>query len=512
MKQLSGQDAMFLYMDEPNAGTHGTILFIYDPSTAAQQPVRFKTILAHIQERLSVSPLFRRKLLRVPFAFDYPYWIDDPNFEIEYHVRHIALPKPGDWRQLCILASRLHEPPLDLSRPPWEMFVIEGLDNIDWIPKGSFALLIKAHHCALDGHSAAELTMGLHDLSADGAQRVPVKPVPYRPEETPGMARLMLKGALNNLRSPFRIARQASDMVPLVGKTLARYFAAAARTPEAHDVSCFNHKVSAHRVFDARSFSLADIKRIRTTVPGATINDTVLSIAAGAVRHYLDDKKELTHAPLRVGAPINTRVSSEHGEGGNNISGFFCDAHVNVAEPLERLAKIRATTRNAKELEIAVRARDLTDVTKHSPAAVNLLAMKAMSALQFGARAGAPFANYLLSNVPGPTVPLYLCGSELQFWNVIAPLPSSIGLMFGATSYRDRLFLAPTACRTMMPDPEFFGACIDRSFEEHLKAADLRLSEQPELVQLAEQPRAGRRAHPGLASMANLSKGSRKKA
>jgi len=230
----------------------------------------------------------------------------------------------------------------------------------------------------------------------------------------------------------------------------------------------------------------------------------VLSIAAGAVRHYLEAKGELTEASLRIGAPINTRSESEYGDAGNNISAFFCETHVNVADPLERLGRIRETTRNAKELSVAIGAREITDISKHSPAALNLLAMKAMNGLAFGARTGTPFANYLLSNVPGPTVPLFLCGAKLVFWNVIAPLPHSIGLMFGATSYCGRIFLAPTACREMMPDPDFFAGCIDRSFAEHIKATDALLTAHPELLDVKGQRQEGRRINPGLATMARL--------
>ena len=126
--------------------------------------------MRHVESRLSVSRVPRQRLAHVPMELDYPYWVDDENFDIEYHVRHMALPKPCDWRQFYILVSRLNAPPLNLRRPPWEMVVIEGLDHLDGLPTGSFALLIKGHHCALDGHSAAELTMGLHDLSTDGCK------------------------------------------------------------------------------------------------------------------------------------------------------------------------------------------------------------------------------------------------------------------------------------------------------------------------------------------------------
>ena len=156
LKQLSGQDASFLYLDTDRASTGGTMIYIYDQSTVAQGNLRFKQILKHIESRIDISPVFRQKLKQVPFALDYPYWVTDDNFRVENHVSHVALPQPGDWRQFCILASRLTRPHFDMDRPLWEMYVVEGLDNVDWLPKGCFAILTRMHHAAVDGTAAAE--------------------------------------------------------------------------------------------------------------------------------------------------------------------------------------------------------------------------------------------------------------------------------------------------------------------------------------------------------------------
>ena len=170
MRQLSGHDASFLYADTIHANSNVTFVQIYDQSTAPGGKVRFKTILAHIQSRLHRSPIFRSKLLRVPFEFDDPYWVEDEYFDLEYHVRHIALPKPGDWRQFCIQASRIHARALDLHRPLWEIYVIEGLDSITDLPAGSFALLTKIHHAAIDIESRNEFIEVLHDTTRDAAE------------------------------------------------------------------------------------------------------------------------------------------------------------------------------------------------------------------------------------------------------------------------------------------------------------------------------------------------------
>jgi diacylglycerol O-acyltransferase len=498
MKQLSGQDASFLYLDSPNGDVHGTMVFIYDPTTAAKQPIGFKDILRHVESRLSVSSIFRQRLVRVPLELDFPYWVDDENFDIEYHVRHMALPKPCDWRQFYILASRLNTPPLDLTRPPWEMVVIEGLDNLEGLPKGCFALLIKGHHCALDGHSAAELTMGLHDLSPDGSQRVAVPPVPYSSNDSVSLLTMLANAVTNNLSAPLRLMGPARRALPGMATMLSRFYKRVKAAPQSNPVTRFNGKRSPHRVFALRSYPLDDIKRIRKAVHGATVNDTVLSIAAGTVREYLAAKDELPESSLRVVAPINTRIESEFGKGGNSISFFFPDVHTEIADPLERLAAVYESTRHAKEIADGIGAREMTDLNRHSPAAITMLASK-MLTHSLGSDNATPFFHFGLSNAPGPTVPLYLCGAKLQAWTVVIPLFNSLGLAFGVTSYLDKLTMSFTADRAAVPDPEFLQACLDRSFLAHVKGANAILRKHPELLTAASTVK--RRAHPGMAAM-----------
>src|SRR5205823_1460299 len=194
MHQLTGQDAMFLYLDQPHASTHGLLVYIYDQSTAPNGMVRFKDILKHIEANLHLAPFFRKKLLRVPLELDFPYLVDDENFDINYHVRHIALPKPGDWRQFCIQAARIAARPLDLSRPLWEMYVVEGLDNIDFLPKGCFAILTKLHHSVVDGTALSELTWRLHSRTPS---IVRARPKQWTPEKPPETFALLKRAALN---------------------------------------------------------------------------------------------------------------------------------------------------------------------------------------------------------------------------------------------------------------------------------------------------------------------------
>ena len=195
MRQMGGQDASFVYNEAPRMPMHIAGLAIYDPSTA-NGPVTFKGILDHIRARMPLVPTYYERMVRVPFDYDHPWWVVDPEFDLEFHVRHIALPHPGDWRQLCIQAARLHARELDLDRPLWEMYVIEGLDNVEGVPPGSFAVVTKTHHAAVDGVSGVELASIINDLEPDAAP--PAGPEPPTPDQLPSPYELMMRAGINN--------------------------------------------------------------------------------------------------------------------------------------------------------------------------------------------------------------------------------------------------------------------------------------------------------------------------
>ena len=277
MRQLSGLDASFVYLEAPRAPMHIGSVAIYDPSTAPNGAVTFKGILEHITSRMPLVPSYREKLLRVPLDLDHPYWINDPDFDLEFHVRHIALPKPGDWRQLCIQAARLQARALDLDRPLWEFYVIEGLDNVDGVPRGSFAILSKVHHAAIDGVSGAEMTAVIHDATPDPEEVVAVDE--YRAERVPNAVELLGRASLNNAAQPVRFARLARRTMR---STLGNIGALRRAVPSAPRTR-FSGTITPHRVVDGRSFPLASMRKIKAAVPGATINDAVRRRRDGSV-------------------------------------------------------------------------------------------------------------------------------------------------------------------------------------------------------------------------------------
>lgn len=470
MRQLSGQDATFIFMEDRAAPLHLTSLYIYDPSTAPGGKVRHKQILAHIQSRLHSSKVFTQKLLHVPMNLDYPYWVDDPGFDLEFHVRHIGLPKPGDWRQLCILLARLHSQGLDMSRPPWEMYIIEGLDNVEGIPNGCFAVLSKYHHATIDGASGTEIVSGLHDLSARPAKKK--LKAQGTAEPLPSNLSMMIKAGVNNITLPFHLASVLARSRPELS-WLPRRKEPEEQRVEPPKVSVpktrFNQAVTPHRVFTGRMFELSDIKDIRLAVEGVTINDVILAVCAGALRRYLQDKEELPDEPLVAMVPINTRTEADRALAGNMVSGMSVALQTHLADPVARLQTIRDLTAAEKTTEKAVSARRMTDINHHLPAATLSMAGRLISATGLLHRTK-PAMNCVITNVPGPQIPMYQCGAELLAMWGCGPVVDGIGLIIAAHSYNGKLFLCATSCRDMMSDPGFFATCMQDSFDELLKA------------------------------------------
>jgi WS/DGAT/MGAT family acyltransferase len=282
MQQLSPLDASFVYAETARTPMHIGSVAIYDPSTAPNRFVRFKDILGFIESRLPKARAFRQRLIRVPLDLDHPYWIEDPEFDLEFHVRHMALPKPGDARQLAILTARLHARPLDMSKPLWELNVVEGLDNVDGLPPGCFALILKVHHAAVDGVSGVEMSNALHDLEANPAPASEADP--WKPENMPRVADLLTRSYVSSLIQPMRVAETLRRSLPGMSRLGEQLRKGTVRMPGGRPIprTRLNGKVGAHRVWDTVLLSLDEIRAIKDVVPGATVNDVVLGCRPGA--------------------------------------------------------------------------------------------------------------------------------------------------------------------------------------------------------------------------------------
>jgi WS/DGAT/MGAT family acyltransferase len=470
---------------------HVAGLGIYDPSTAPGGKVRFKQILDFFSRRLDSAKIFRRRLVGAPLGLDRPYWIDEGEIDTEYHVRHIALPQPGDWRQLMIQVARIHSRPLDRSRPLWEVYVIEGLDNIPGVAKGSFALYVKFHHAGVDGEGGAEILKAIHTLSADFAEETASGERTVFADSIPAQVELYSRAVGNRARQAFDAARLAVELggrAALAGKDLvasgkaletarsliAKHFGGgrggrgekapgdmAGRKPETR----FDRPVSPHRVVDAVGFSLAECKTIREHVDGITINDIFMAATGGGIRKYLERKGELPARTLNAMVPMSTRGGNKEMDSGNQIGMAPMALRTDLADPVERVLAIRRGTTRTKAATSALGKDLLARLVDVIPA------VAAEQLVRVGLVA---MCNVTVSNVRGPDVPLYMAGAQLELFLGVSIAFDGIGLNVTGFSYHGTLWVCFVACRKMVPDPADLCDCLRESFAELLAGAIAR--------------------------------------
>lgn len=470
-EQLSNMDGTFLFTDSRNTPETIGSFGIYDPSTARDGFVRFKDILRTYETRLDRAPTFTRKIMRVPMDLDQAYWIEDENFDLEYHVRHIALPKPGDWRQLQILIARLHSHPLDLDRPLWQSYIIEGLDGLDGLPKGCFAQYIKLHHAAVDGMGANQFLFALHDLEpvfpegeygSDLAKR--------RKADKPGLPEMMARGYTNFLKQQLALAKMGAKALPQMAKERKfRKEHGLAKTPKKPSTR-FENPVSPNRVYAALEFPMIKVKEIRQAVPNVTINDLAITIVSRALRTYLSDKDELPDASLLSMVPVSLRKQEDASGGGNAVSMLNVPIHTNVEDPMVALRQVNDTMSKMKAQREQVGESFTVQLAENIPSLVQSGLGQLMSIAPSLGRSAA-LANTTISNVPGPRVPMYLAGAQAIKFHGIGILMQGMGLFNVVSSYLDNMTISFLACRNIMPDPQAYEAAIRGAFEEIHSAA-----------------------------------------
>lgn len=494
MRQLQGMDASFVALETRNSPMHIGSILIYNPATAPGGFVRFKDILRFFESRMQLSRTMRQRLVRVPFDLDYPYWIEDPDFDLEYHVRHVALPRPGDWRQLCIQAARIFARPLDLTRPPWEFTVVEGLDNVPGVTPGSYAMVTKVHHAAIDGMSGIDLMEALHTLDPHAA--APQQPDTWQPEDVPNVATLLGKSWLNNIMNPARQLEVAARAVPGIAKAIKGLAAKEFRlhgemiAPKTR----LNGVIGSARVVEGRSFALADIKAIRELAPGCKVNDVFLAVIGGALRKYLKAHDDLPASTLTAMAPISVRAKDEKGDMGNQVAAMIAPLGTHIEDPVERLRYVHSQTTNSKAMTDAIGARNMTEMSKVSPALFMALGAQLYTRMGLADRVRAPF-NTVVTNVPGPPVPIYSSGARLESMMGLLCLTDGMGVGHVVQSYCKEATIAFTACRKLLPDPDFYVQCLEESFAELREAARAAQPAGAEAPPATKQP-AKRAAKP----------------
>ncbi|HRH14143.1 MAG TPA: wax ester/triacylglycerol synthase family O-acyltransferase [Azonexus sp.] len=490
MKHLSGLDNLFLAVEHGNQLMQVAALGIYDPSTAPGGELRFTSVLAFFESRMKQTKIFRRRLVEAPWGLDRPYWIDDTDVDVEYHVRHIALPQPGDWRQLMIQVARLHSRSLDKSKPLWEAYIIEGLDHVPGIAPGSFALYIKFHHAAVDGQGGVEIIRAIHSLSPtlDPEEDEDVSQVAIVADRNPTTVELCARAVSHRACQLLDGARLIADLgkraaaagIGLVAsgkamdisrKVIARRLGVAEMAAEmtasfseilhVRPHTRFDGKISAHRVVDVAGLSLADCNRIRQQVEGVTINDIFMATAGGALRKYLELKGELPAASLNAMMPISTRSGHTAGDEGNQVAMAAVPLATDIADPLQRLLAVRRATGRGKSISAAL-GKDL-------PARL-IEVLPAMVVEHVARLVLVPLVNVTISNVHGPDEALYMAGAKLQMFTPISIAIDGVGLNLTGLSYNGTLWVCFVSCRKMLPDPGVFVKCLTESFNELLAA------------------------------------------
>ncbi len=468
MKQLGIIDSAFVNLEHPHTPQHIGGLGIYDQSTAPEGSVRFKGVIASFEQRLLKQPIFRSRLVRTPGNLDRPYWVQDANFDVEFHIRHIALPKPGDWRQLCILVSRLHARPLDMSRPLWEAYIIEGLDNIVDVPKGAFAIYTKMHHSLVDGAGGASFMAAIHDLEPDPKPNTERTTITV--DTPPSPTYLAAAATVNQVKNTFKMARGAVGLAKDVGKfALGMARKEIPLPPINAPKTRFNKPVGPYRAFDAAEFALEDIKAIKNATD-CKINDVVLAIVSGAMSRYLDSVGELPEESLAVSVPLNMRTRRGVNEDNNQIGSVFLDIHTNIKDPLERLRAIVQSSNDAKSHGEASPLVDVLKVTgMFSPALtkpfINMYINNELTRHMPANISG------VVSNVAGPPFPLYSAGAKMVRYYGMGLLTPGMGIFNLAFSSNGMLTLSLLVDRDTMSDPSVYIGFMYEAFEELKEAA-----------------------------------------
>jgi len=465
MRQLTALDVQFLNAESTTTTGHVGGVSILDPSTAPGGHLTVDDLRELIASRLHLAGPLRWRLLPVPLGLDFPYWIDDPEFDLEYHVREIALPAPGDERQLAEQVSRLTARPLDRRRPLWEAYLIHGLRD------GNVAVYTKIHHSAIDGVSGAELIGVLMDATPEPREVEPVDKAQRQP--IPNPLELAFNGVRRLALHPVKAALQVPRLLQHVDEVpgLARYpgvglLAKAGSVLNRltlqgrgrHEVARprlvapdtpFNGPISPHRRFAYGSLPLEDVKRIKNAF-GVTVNDVVMALCTTVMRRWLLDHDALPEQPLVSLVPLSVRTPEQAGSAGNQVSVMLAPLPTNIADPAARLAEVTSAMVAAKQRYQPLPASWLVDFSGMLPAALGGLSARA--AMQFLA-ATSPVVNLVVSNVPGAQVPLYLAGARmLANYPVSAITDASGGLNITVMSYHGQLDFGFVACRELIPD------------------------------------------------------------
>lgn len=481
IQPISGMDAAFLYAETPTSPMNiGSVVVI-------EGSLEFETFRDIVHSRLHQVPRLRQRLMYVPFSIDYPYWVDDANFDLNLHIDHIALPKPGDWRQLRKVASHIFSEPLDQSRPMWSMTFVEGLDNIPQVPPGSVAVISRIHHVAIDGVGGAGLLGLFLDFTAD-KQPIP-EPRPFKPQPLPNELSLILKSAMSFAEEPLKFPRLLTSTLTATLKAgvLTRVQRQELPTaPFTAPNTPLNGIIAARRKWNTAILSLDRILALKKAM-GTTMNDIMLAICAGALRRYLLEKNKLPQKPLVAMVPVSVRAEGDDSHD-NQLSAMLVQLATDIEDPIERLETIHDNTVRGKTYQGAVGAKTLSKMAEAVPFGIANQAARFYSRFQI-AELHNPVFNVTITNVPGPPIPLYINGHKMLSIMGSAPIIDGMGLIITILSYDGMVTVSPVSDVKSMPDLDDFTRYIRESANE-LEAAILALKKKKDKkpAKKAEKP------------------------
>jgi len=473
LEPISGMDATFLYLERHNSPMHvGSVIII-------EGLLDFETFKKTIQSRLHQIPKMRKKLVYVPLSVDYPYWADDPDFDIDMHLNHIALPKPGGWKDLRRIAADVFSEPLNQNRPLWSFTFVEGLDTVSQVPKGSVALVSKMHHVMIDGAAGAGLMSIIFDMMPN-TKPIP-EPRPYTPKPLPNELSLIATSAMSFAKNPFKFPKLIKETLSATVKAGFLSRASNAELPTAPfsaPQTQLNGIVSPRKKWNSAILSLARVKKLYK-IMGTTLNDVMLAICAGALRRYLLEKGKLPTKPLVAMVPISTRTAAEANTQGNQISNMLVQLATNIADPIERLEEIHENTVKGKTYQKAIGAKTLASLAEAVPFGVANQAARLYSRFQM-AEMHNPVFNVTITNVPGPQFPLYFREHKVHSIMGMAPILDGMGLIITILSYNGSITVSPTSDAKSMPEQGTFSRYILESANE-LEAAILAFEKSGKL-------------------------------
>jgi len=445
MDRLSGLDASFLYLETPEQLMHVSGLLLLDPATMPDG-YRFDQLREAIARRVRDVPMFTRKIRRVPLGLDHPLWVEDRHFDIDRHVHRLALPAPGGDAELAELVGHLAGQSLDRSRPLWEMYVIEGLAS------GQLAVLAKMHHASVDGVNGANALSFFCSLEPEAPLLdLPPswQPIAHRPRRT----ELLARGVAVTARKPFQLAAMVRPTVGILAEASARTRRGMAMAaPLTAPRTSFNGTITGHRSVAFMDLPLDRVRAIKNAVPGATVNDVVLTLSGGALRRYLEERDELPAASLLATVPVSVHAETSHEVGRNKVSSMFTRLGTDIADPVERLHRLAVINAHAKDHHKAIPADTLQDWATFAGPRTFGTAMRAVTSLRLADR-GPVIHNLIISNVPGPPMPLYFLGARINALYPLGPILHGAGLNISVMSLDGRLHVGVIACRESVPEP-----------------------------------------------------------